>query len=137
MIKHTEHLPLEDKVRHAARHRRPHQSHAAPGQLRGFFPTQESTPLHQPRFTLASEASDAKQDPIKLPMRVLLRHAKTLKYLRAGERWTNDPKQARDFRNGWWATIHAFTMNPQNLVIHYEFEDDRYNLNIPVLGHSA
>ena len=68
-------------------------------------------------------------------MRVLLRHAKTMKFFRSGESWTKDPKQARDFHNGWWATVCAFTMNPRHLVIHYEFEDDRYNLHIPVLGH--
>jgi hypothetical protein len=68
-------------------------------------------------------------------MRVLLRNAKTMKYLGTRERWTEDPSQARDFRNGWWATVYAFTMNPRHLVIYYEFDNDRYNLHIPVLGH--
>jgi hypothetical protein len=67
-------------------------------------------------------------------MRVLLRHAKTMKYLGRAERWTTDSGLARDFRSGWWATVYAFTMNPRHLVIQYEFDDDRYNLNIPVLG---
>ncbi len=67
-------------------------------------------------------------------MRVLLRNAKTQKFLASGERWIKDPKEARDFRNGWWATLHAFTKNPRDLVIHYEFDNDRYNLSIAVLG---
>jgi hypothetical protein len=56
--------------------------------------------------------------------------------LGAGDRWTNDPNHAQDFRNGWWATVYAFTMNPRHLVIHYEFDDERYNLRIPVLGQA-
>jgi hypothetical protein len=70
-------------------------------------------------------------------MRVLLLNSKTMMYLGARERWTKDSRQARDFRNGWWATVYAFTMNPRHLVIHYEFDDDRYNLNIPALGRAG
>ncbi len=67
-------------------------------------------------------------------MRVLLQNSKTLKFCGAGDRWTNDSARARDFHNGWWAAIHAFSMNPRHLVIHYEFNDERYNLEIPVVA---
>lgn len=41
-----------------------------------------------------------------------------------------------DFQSGWWATVHAFTINPRHLEILYEFDDDRYDLHIPVIGRS-
>jgi hypothetical protein len=88
----------------------------------------------KPRFRVKSIAPAVKPGPPKALMRVLLRNAKTLKFVQSGERWTNTPKQARDFRNGWRAAVHAFTMNPRLLVIHYEFDDDRYNLQIPVIS---
>jgi hypothetical protein len=87
------------------------------------------------RLRLKPITIPAKAELPKSPMRVLLRNAKTQKFIRAGERWTKDPKLAQDFHNGWWATLHALTMNPRHLVIHYEFDDDRYNLHIPVVGH--
>jgi hypothetical protein len=88
------------------------------------------------RFRIDLPASTGTEDLPKPPMRVLLQNVKTMKFAGAGHRWTKDPKEARDFRNGWWATLHAFTGNPRHLVIQYEFDDDRYNLHIPVLGHS-
>jgi hypothetical protein len=70
-------------------------------------------------------------------MRVLLRNTKTMKYLGIKKRWTKNQKQARDFRNGWWATVYAFTMDPRNMIIDYCFDNDRYDLHIPVLGRVA
>jgi hypothetical protein len=71
-------------------------------------------------------------------MRVLLRNAKTRKFLQAGygRRWTKNPRLARDFRTGWRATYHAFMIVGGNLVIDYEFGDERYNLHIPIVRRS-
>lgn len=66
-------------------------------------------------------------------MRVLLRHEETGRFFCATDRWTNNPARARDFRNGWWATIAALTMDSQNLAVVYDFHNDRYNFNIPIL----
>jgi hypothetical protein len=125
-----------DKRREAVRHRRIQRRQAT--QLSGFFlkaGCSRDEEYARARFRFDSIVPAVERDPPKSPMRVLLRHAKTMKFFRSGERWTKDPKQARDFRNGWWATVHAFTMNPRHLVIHYVFDDDRYNLHIPVVGH--
>jgi len=92
----------------------------------------------KPRFDVDKLTCEAeRQDPAHSPMRVLLQNAKTQKFLSGATSWTKDPKRARDFHSGWWATVYAFTMNPRNLVIHYEFANDRYNLHIPVLGQEA
>ena len=123
MIRHSEILTVEDQPRGAAKHRR--------SQPRLVSQETES----KPRFRIDSTAPCVEPDRPDSPMRVLLRNAKTMKFFRSEESWTKDPKQARDFHNGWWATVCAFTMNPRHLVIQYEFEDDRYNLRIPVLGH--
>jgi hypothetical protein len=122
MISHLETITMEDKLRRAVKHRR--LQHRGPNRLSGLIPADGED----------GQAGEARQPS---PMRVLLRNAKTMKFLRAGERWTKDPKLARDFHNGWWATVHAFTMNPRYLVIHYEFDDERYNLHIPVLGRQT
>jgi len=106
----------------------------------GYFPANRTDGVERapkPRFRVKSIAPAVKPRPQKPAMRVLLRHAKTLKFLRSGERWTKKPQQARDFHSGWGAALHAFTMNPRHLVIHYEFDDDRYNMQIPVLGHDG
>ena len=89
----------------------------------------------KPRFQFDSIAPAVGRDRAESPMRVLLCNARTKSFLAPRKRWTKNSKLARDFRNGWWATVHAFTMDPRYLVIHYEFDDDRYNLHIPVLGH--
>ncbi|HEY3861981.1 MAG TPA: hypothetical protein VGO59_08840 [Verrucomicrobiae bacterium] len=70
------------------------------------------------------------------PMRVLLRNVKTMKFVRSGKRWTADPRQATDFHNGWGAATHASTLPLRRMVIHYEFKDTRYNLNIPILSRA-
>jgi hypothetical protein len=115
-----------------------------PRQYSDLFPTSNGE-KSKPRFSLDSMPPVSspergkramRADGRKPPMRILLRNAKTMKFFGVGDRWTKDPKQAQDFRNGWWATFCAFTMNPRHLVIDYEFEDDRYNMHIPVLGHS-
>jgi hypothetical protein len=94
---------------------------------------QEEQP--KPRFDIdAVPSEEDKQDRALSPMRVLLQNAKTGRFFTGGLRWTPDPKQARNFHTGWWATVFAFTMNPRNLIIHYEFSNDRYNLDIPVLA---
>jgi hypothetical protein len=67
-------------------------------------------------------------------MRVLLRDDSSGRFLGLGDRWTKDRKQARDFRSGWWATLCAFKMDPRRLAIHYDFDDERYDMRIPVLG---
>jgi hypothetical protein len=130
-------LIVEEESRPDDRPRRAQLRHAKP--LAGFFSEAENNSEEEeskPRFQIDPSAPAIKRDPQKSPMRVLLRHAKNMKFLGAGKRWTKDPRQARDFRNGWWATVYAFTMNPRHLVIHYEFDDERYNLNIPVLGQA-
>ena len=124
MTKHSEILTMENPPREAFRPRRIQPR---------FASKQEES---KPRFRLDSTTPCVQQDRPDSPMRVLLRNAKTMKFFRSAERWTKDPRQARDFHNGWWATVCAFTMNPRHLVIHYEFDDARYNLHIPVVGHS-
>ena len=118
---------------------RPHQGVRHPAARRPSFYSKSRHNTRQeklrPRFRIDSIAPAAKRTSARFPMRVLLRNAKTQKFLGSGERWTKNPKEARDFRNGWWATLHAFTKNPRDLVIHYEFDDDRYNLSIAVLGY--
>jgi hypothetical protein len=136
MIKYTETLSLEEKVRHATKHRRVHHHPAVQTELDDDSFVAEEELMEKTEKRGNSRAAEALQDPPASPMRVLLRHAKTHKFLQFGARWTTNPKRARDFRNGWWAAIHAFTMNPRHLVIQYEFGDDRYNLNIPVLGQA-
>jgi hypothetical protein len=89
----------------------------------------------KPRFQFDEPVKHT--EPPHSVMRVLLRNDKTMKYLRSQDHWTKNPKKARDFRNGWWATLCAFTMDPQNLVIQYDFDDERYNLNIPVVPAAA
>jgi hypothetical protein len=137
MIKHMETSSLEEKVRLAAKHRRVHHRHAVRLELHDYSSAAGDGPRAAAQKRFDSQTVQAPQAPPRSPMRVLLRHAKTRKFLQSGVRWTKNPKQARDFRNGWWAAIYAFTMNPRHLVIQYEFDDDRYNLNIPVLGHAS
>jgi hypothetical protein len=137
MTKHIEFLRLDDKLRNADRHRRIIQQRqvcqlsAYCSDTRNSLKKKES----KPRFRFHLNALAVEQNLPKSPMRVLLCNAWTGRYIRSGGRWTKDPAQARDFRNGWWATVHAFTINPRDLVLHYVFEDERYNLHIPVLGH--
>jgi hypothetical protein len=137
MNKHMETLMVQDEPRLAVRHRRIQPRYAR--RLSRLLPrvkrNGEAT-ASKPRFEIDSIAPVSKSANQKSTMRVLLRNAKTMKFLGPGERWTNDSSQARDFRNGWWATVFAFTLNPRQLVIHYEFDDDRYDLHIPVLGHA-
>ncbi|MGP8234851.1 MAG: hypothetical protein ACLQVW_05525 [Limisphaerales bacterium] len=136
MIKQMETSSLEQKVRLAAKHRRIHHRLAVRMKLEAYSSAAGGGPREEPQKRFDSQMVEARPAPPRSHMRVLLRHAKTHKYLQSGEHWTKNPKQARDFRNGWWAAIYAFTMNPRHLVIQYEFDDDRYNLNIPVLGHA-
>jgi hypothetical protein len=137
MTKPSEILTLQNPPRETARHRR-NQPRLAK-QLSRLFDKSEYTRKHKKsvkRFRFNSIAPLVKSARPNSTMRVLLRNAKTMKFFHSGERWTSDPRQARDFHNGWWATLCAFAMNPRHLVIQYEFDDKRYNLHIPVLGHS-
>jgi hypothetical protein len=136
MTNHSGILTVEVQPREAARHRRiqPRLAKHLSSPFREAE-TEGEEGRSRPRFRIDSTALTVKQHRPKSAMRVLLRNAKTMRFLRSGARWTKDPRQARDFHNGWWATVCAFTMNPRHLVIHYEFEDDRYNMQIPVLGH--
>jgi len=137
MTKYMEALMVEDEPREPVRHRRVQQRNDR--QLSGFFSgdgCNSKEKESKPRFQIDAIVPAVEQDPPRSHMRVLLCNAKTMKYLGSRERWTKDAKEARDFRNGWWATVYAFTMNPRHLVIHCEFDDDRYNLHIPVLGHA-
>jgi hypothetical protein len=130
-------LTLKNESRGTHRPRRIHRRMGR--RLLGFIPDADHHRVEKEsklRFRICSIAPAIEQDPPERPMRVLLRHAKTMKFLGPGGRWTEDARKARDFRNGWWATFYAFTINPRHLVIHYEFDDDRYNLHIPVLGHA-
>jgi hypothetical protein len=88
----------------------------------------------KPRFRVDSIETTVKRKPQKTLMRVLLRNGRTMKFIRSGDTWTKDSRRARDFHNGWWAAVHAFTMNPRHLMILYQFEDERYNICVPVLG---
>jgi hypothetical protein len=135
MMRNTETLSLQAKVRHAAKHRRIHFRHMVQPELAEPLVKTEMEESQQKKFDF--QAAEMRQDPPKSHMRVLLRHAKTHKFIQSEERWTKNPKQARDFHNGWWAAIFAFTMDPRHLVIQYEFDDDRYNLHIPVLGSAS
>ncbi|HEX4122250.1 MAG TPA: hypothetical protein VH619_16655 [Verrucomicrobiae bacterium] len=67
-------------------------------------------------------------------MRVLLRHKKTGRFFCATDRWTANPALATDFHTGWWATAIAVSMDAENLAVVYAFDDQRYNINIPILG---
>jgi len=138
MTRHAEILTVEDVADQPRATVRHHRNQPCRGkQTSRLFPESESNngkEESKPRFRIDSPAPAVKRDAAKSPMRVLLRNARTMKFFRSGERWTKDPKKARNFHNGWWATVHAFTMNPRHLVIHYEFDDERYNLHIPVLG---
>jgi hypothetical protein len=137
MTEQTRTLRVKDKLRRARRHRRSQRCSA--NQLSGHLPeagNNDEETGSRPRFRVPSLALAVKRNPPRFPMRVLLLNAKTMMYLGSRERWTKDSRQARDFRNGWWATVYAFTMNPRHLIVHYEFEDDRYNLNIPALGRA-
>jgi hypothetical protein len=137
MNKHIETLMVQDEPREAVSHRRIQPRCAK--KLTRFFPgvkrNSEGGPPKR-RFEIDLIAPVSNNLHQKSAMRVFLRNAKTMKFLGASMRWTNDPSQARDFRNGWWATVFAFTLNPGQLIIHYEFDDDRYDLQIPVLGHA-
>src|SRR5580692_12740747 len=117
MTKHMETLMVEDEPRETVRHRRVQQRNAGP--LSVVFPEvgcNSKEKESKPRFRMDAIAPVHQGDPPKSGMRVLLRNAKTMKYLGSSERWTKDAKEARDFRNGWWATVYAFTMNPRHLV---------------------
>ena len=136
MTKKMETLIVEAAPRALRRH--DHFRLRADTRLSGYFPEARYDSKQQeskPRFRINSIAPSNRRDPLKSPMRVLLRNAETMKFLGSGDRWTSNPKEARDFHNGWWATVHAFAKNPRHLVIHYEFDDERYNLSIAVLGH--
>jgi hypothetical protein len=134
MIKSAEAFVTENHSRKVGKHRRIRQRQDGRSCL--LPESEEEEPESTPRFQLDGISPTVKKVAPASPMRVLLCNAKTMKFLRSGpERWTSDPRQARDFHNGWWATIHAFTMNPRQLLIHYEFDDNRYDLQIPVLGH--
>jgi hypothetical protein len=131
MIKHSEILTVENPPRATTRHRRIQP-------LSRLFDKAETARQHDEsrsriRFHSIEPFEPARPNSC---MRVLLRNTKTMKFFRSAEHWTSDPRQARDFHNGWWATVCAFTMNPRHLVIQYEFDDDRYNLHIPVLGNA-
>jgi len=136
MISHVETLTAGDQPCETVRHRR--SSPRQPNRLSGFFPDAGYSAREEEskrRFRIDSTASFVNRAPPKLSMRVLLRNAKTMEFLGFKERWTKDSKQARDFRNGWSATLCAFKLNRRHLVIQYEFENDRYDLHIPVVGH--
>jgi hypothetical protein len=134
-MKHLENMTVENLPCEYVRHRR-NQSRFADRSAALFPEAENNGEKQRPKawFRLESLTPGNKQAPPKSSMRVLLRNIKTMKFLAFGKRWTNDAKQARDFGTGWWATIHAFSVNPRHLVIHYEFDDDRYDLNIPLLG---
>jgi hypothetical protein len=66
-------------------------------------------------------------------MRVLLRHRQTGRFFCSTGHWTDDAARARNFRSGWRATVAAFAAcAPDDLAIFYDFDDDRYNINIPL-----
>jgi len=137
-MKYLETLTAQDRSRYGSRYRliRPrHEDEPLQGLLTRTGTHRKETKSKR-RFRLSSIAPAKKRKKARFAMRVLLRNAKTAKFLGVNEHWTKNPGQARDFRNGWWATIHAFTKDPRHLVIHYEFDDNRYNLSIPILGNA-
>ncbi len=125
-----------EKPESIVKHRRSRSGNAP--LLSTLLPAADGEEAPKPRFDVDKFECEAEKDaPSASPMRVLLQNAKTHKFFSGATGWTSDPKRAQDFRSGWWATVCAFTMNPRNLVIHYEFANDRYNLHIPVLGQLA
>jgi hypothetical protein len=89
-----------------------------------------------PRFQIVSIEPIVNRVPQMTPMRVLLHDSRKMKFIGSGDRWTKDSSKARDFHSGWWATFHAFTMNPRHLTILYQFQDERYDIHIPVVGNA-
>jgi hypothetical protein len=84
------------------------------------------------RPALSSSGEEFHHGPAEIPMRVLLRHNKTGRFFCAENCWTTDSSQARDFHTGWWATSVAFSMDAQNLAVIYDFDDEQYNITVPV-----
>jgi hypothetical protein len=125
-------LAVQDRPRQKGKRRRNRNRYSKP---RFRFIPQDAEEKPEPRFQIDSIASTRSGDSPKSAMRVLLQNSKTLKFFGTDEHWTHNSKQARDFGSGWWATINAFTMDTSHLVIHYEFGDARYDLQIPV-SHS-
>lgn len=121
MNRNSDILTVENQPRETSRHHHVNPRHACKKEK------------SKPRFRISLTARAREQDPADAAMRVLLRDGKTMKFFGSEQGWTNDPKQARNFHTGWWATVCALTMNLRHLVIHYEFNNDRYNLHIPVL----
>jgi len=126
-------IETEDKARRSAMHSRRRRFKG--GRTAVVVPencrSQDDPAAARPGFASLFD----EQERTNSPMRVLLQNAKTMKYVGQGERWTKDSKQARDFHTGWSATVQAFANDPHDLLIHYEFDDDRYDLHIPVLSH--
>ena len=88
----------------------------------------------RPRSQREPPTARTESPAVNFGMRVLLRHATTLQFLRSAHEWTDDANQAKDFRSGWRAALSAFAINPRHLLVLYKFDDDRYDLQIPVLG---
>jgi len=86
-----------------------------------------------PRNLSPEAAGDFHRQPPETPMRVLLRHRKTGRFFCSSGHWTDDAARARNFCNGWKATLAAFATRASGLAIFYDFDDDRYNINIPLL----
>jgi hypothetical protein len=137
MIRHIEILTLGHEARITGRHRGVRQRRVRLAS-RFFHKAQRNSVQEdskpRPQLDQMIFVPMEKDDTPRPPMRVLLRDSTTRKFLGPGDRWTKDRKQARDFRTGWWATVCAFSMDPRRLAIHYDFDDERYDMNIPVLG---
>jgi len=126
-------VAIEDRPRQERKHCRSRNRYST---RRSRFLPENKAKKSEPRFLIDSITPTPRGDLPRSAMRVLLQNIKTLKFFGTDEHWTRNSKQAMDFGSGWWATVNAFTMDPSRLVIHYEFGDERYDLQIPVLSDS-
>jgi len=86
-----------------------------------------------PRSPSSRAAEDFHRHSLETPMRVLLRHRQTGQFFCSTGQWTDDAARARNFRSGWRATEAAFAARaPDDLAIFYDFDDDRYNIIVPL-----
>ncbi|HUD83215.1 MAG TPA: hypothetical protein VMQ67_06915 [Candidatus Saccharimonadales bacterium] len=105
--------------------------------MRCFLEIATAEDLERSRFAPQHPSSEAAEDLPRhrpeTPVRVLLRHRPTGRFFCSTDDWTDNAARARNFRNGWRATLAAIATRVPDLAIFYDFDDDRYNINIPLL----
>jgi hypothetical protein len=65
-------------------------------------------------------------------MRILLLNTQTGLYFESLNSWTNNPQTAKDFQNSRQAAVFAQELCQDNLEIFLDFDDDEYNVSLPV-----